>query len=77
MKDLRSLVELCLKLGSTEEQAPILAKQLLKRSSQLAEERGITETEAMDHLLSLMVYGSRGEVPPGYASQAGQEGSKK
>ena len=55
MKHLEEVTALCVQCGASETQAPILAKQLLKRTGQLAEERGIKEVEAMNYLLQLMV----------------------
>ncbi len=43
-----------------------MARQLLKRTDQLAAERGITREAALQHLLSVMTHGRRGEVPPGF-----------
>jgi len=40
-----------------------MARQLAKRADQLATERGITRTEAMRHLLEVVVKGRAGEVP--------------
>jgi len=57
------LVELCRKLGASGPQAETMARQLAKRADQLATERGITRTEAMRHLLEVVVKGRAGEVP--------------
>jgi len=62
MECLEELVQLCQKLGADEAQAETMAKQLLKRSSQLAEERNITQIQAMEHLLKVVVSGRMGEV---------------
>lgn len=43
-----------------------MARQLLKRAEQLAAERNQTREEALASLLSLVVQGRRGEVPPGF-----------
>lgn len=65
MDELTKLTELCLRLGATgEEQAITMARQLMKRADQLVAERGITREEAMQRLLSVLVHGRAGEVPP-------------
>ena len=43
-----------------------MARQLLKRAEQLAVERKISPAQAMAHLLSVMMHGRQGEVPPGF-----------
>lgn len=49
------LVEFFLSSGATEEQSKVMAKQMVKRASQLSEERGWSDVEAMQHLLKLFV----------------------
>lgn len=66
MSDLAALTELCKSMGANASQAEIMAKQLIKRSLQLAEERHITQVQAMDYLLKLMVHGQSGEVVKEY-----------
>jgi len=70
MEHLEEVKALCLQCGASEEQAPVLAKQLLKRASQLAEERGISEVEAMDYLLRLMISAQDGGDAPSPGCQA-------
>jgi hypothetical protein len=41
--------------GATEAQSEIMARQMIKRASQLSEERGWTDVESMQHLLKLFV----------------------
>lgn len=68
MDELAKLTELCRRLGADNDaQADTMARQLLKRADQLAAERGIVREAAMQHLLSVLVHGRRGEVPPGFA----------
>ncbi|WP_404424921.1 hypothetical protein [Nibricoccus sp. IMCC34717] len=62
------LVQLCLKMGAAEAQARVMARQLSKRADQLVAERGITRVEAMAHLLKLVVEGSQGRTPEGFAA---------
>jgi len=66
--ELTQLTQLCRRLGApTEAQAGTMARQLQKRADQLAAERGLTRVAAMEHLLSVVVHGRRGETPPGFA----------
>jgi hypothetical protein len=68
MDELAQLTQLCRSLGApTDAQAETMARQLQKRADQLATERGITRVAAMEHLLTVMVHGRRGETPPGFA----------
>jgi len=67
MDELAQLAGLCRRLGAeTDEQATVMARQLLRRADQLATERGITREAALQHLLSMVVHGRQGEVPPGF-----------
>ncbi|MBA4137412.1 MAG: hypothetical protein C0518_08875 [Opitutus sp.] len=69
MDELAKLTELCRRLGANDDaQAGTMARQLLRRADQLALERGLTREAAMQHLLSVLVHGRRGEVPPGFPS---------
>lgn len=47
-----------------------MARQLMKRADQFAGERAITREAAMQHLLSVLVHGRQGEVPPGFTPPA-------
>jgi hypothetical protein len=65
--ELMKLTALCERLGAAPgEPARTMARQLMKRADQLALERGITRTAAMEHLLALVVHGRAGNVPPGF-----------
>ncbi|MBI2514366.1 MAG: hypothetical protein HYV96_20525 [Opitutae bacterium] len=67
MDELAQLTQLCRRLGApTDAQAETMARQLQKRADQLAAERGLTRVAAMEHLLTLMAHGRRGETPPGF-----------
>lgn len=69
MDELTRLTQLCRHLGAdTEAQAETMARQLIKRCDQLATERGIPREAAMQHLLSVLLHGRRGEVPPGFSA---------
>ncbi|HVT74066.1 MAG TPA: hypothetical protein VHD61_13100 [Lacunisphaera sp.] len=66
MSELDQLAACCIRLGAPPAQAAVMARQLLKRAEQLAAERNQTREEALASLLSLVVQGRRGEVPPGF-----------
>lgn len=69
MDELARLTELCRRLGASDApQAETMARQLMKRADQLSLERGITREAAMQHLLSVLVHGRRGETPPGFSA---------
>lgn len=57
------IVEICRRLGSPLGQAEVMARQLWKRSEQLAAEQGVKQYEALDHLLRLMISGRHGVGP--------------
>jgi len=66
--ELGQLTRLCRRLGADDAQAGVMAAQLLKRADQLAVERKIPRPEAMRHLLTVLVEGRQGNVPPGFPS---------
>lgn len=70
MQHLEEVTALCLQCGASQEQATVLARQLLKRAAQLARERGISEVEAMDYLLRLMISARDGGDLPNPGCQA-------
>jgi hypothetical protein len=73
MDEVAQLAELCRRLGAPgAAQAETMARQLLKRAEQLAVERGVTREAALQHLLSVLVHGRRGEVPPGFSAPTGE-----
>ena len=53
--------------GVDAKRSGVMARQLEKRAGQIAAERGIDRVDAMEHLLKVLIYGSRGEVYPGKA----------
>lgn len=55
------LHDLFVSRGAGSERASIMASQLQKRASQLAEERGVGRVEAMNELLKVVVSGLSGE----------------
>jgi hypothetical protein len=61
--EFEQLTVLCTRLGATPEQAPVMATQLLKRADQLAKDRGITATQALAHLIDVVIKGRAGEPP--------------
>lgn len=68
MDELAQLTALCRRLGATEEQAAVMARQLGKRADQLVQERGQTREQAMAYLLRVVVQGHGGEVPREFQS---------
>ena len=72
VRELELLREACARLGAPVGQDRVMASQLLKRAEQLAGERSISKTEAMEYLLKLAVAGREGRdpkdiLPPGDA----------
>ncbi|HKK19058.1 MAG TPA: hypothetical protein VJ952_10300 [Opitutales bacterium] len=59
-KHLRQVSSLLVRLGAEAPQAEVMAAQLLKRAKQIAEERNITETEALESLLKQVIEARRG-----------------
>jgi hypothetical protein len=49
------VTELFIGLGASGEYAETMARQLLKRAGQIAEEQGISEVEAMETLLKKVI----------------------
>ncbi len=58
-----NLARMAERLGASRGQAEVMARQMWKRSVQLAEERQIKQVEALDGLLRLMISGSQGRGP--------------
>lgn len=57
-----ALVNLCCRMGAGEDQAKVMARQLIKRSEQIAQERGVNRVEAMRELIELLIKGRNGTV---------------
>ncbi len=70
MTEHEQLQQLCERLGAAPAQAAVMASQLLKRSEQLARERGITRDVALKGLLEIVVKGRAGEVPAQFSASA-------
>lgn len=66
VEDFEHVKRLCRSFGADEGQAEIMARQLLKRAEQIAEQRNCDQVEAMRYLLDLTWRGARGEAPPGF-----------
>lgn len=58
---LAMLTQAMANLGAPQDQAGVMAAQLLKRARQVAAERGIAEAAAMTELLAKVVAGRKGE----------------
>jgi hypothetical protein len=66
VSELDQLAALCRRLGADPAQASTMAAQLLKRADQLAVDRGIERTAALNYLIELVVKGRSGETPPNF-----------
>ncbi|NDC75200.1 hypothetical protein EBZ70_07940 [bacterium] len=66
MNERETLIDLCSRLGAPAAQAGLMADQLLKRCAQLAAERGWSRERAMEHLLTVLIKGRKGETVPGF-----------
>ncbi len=64
--DFEHVKRLCRSFGADEAQAETMARQLMKRADQIAEQRNCDRTEAMAYLLEITLKGARGEAPPGF-----------
>lgn len=58
------LTSLVRRLGGPLGKEETIARQVWKRSEQLAVKHGIKQVEALDYLLRAMVSGTRGDPPP-------------
>ena len=72
MDELSQLTKYCRTLGASTLQAETMARQLLKRTEQLAVERNQSREEAMAYLLRLVAQGKSGQVPPEFNPGAGE-----
>ncbi len=70
VSELEKITALCTRLGAAPGQAAVMAGQLLKRAEQIAAERKIPREQAMQHLLTVLVEGLQGNVPPGFPPPA-------
>ena len=61
VEDEEALVKAFEHLGAASPQAEVMAKQLLKRAVQVAEERGISREEALEELLQKIISARSGE----------------
>lgn len=55
MEDEEALIKAFEHLGAVSPQAEVMAKQLLKRAVQVAEEKGISQKEALNELLQKII----------------------
>ena len=63
-EEIENVAKLFKNLGAEEKQAEIMAKQLLKRAEQLAQERNSSKTEELQKLLEVSIYGAQGMLKP-------------
>jgi UDP-N-acetylglucosamine enolpyruvyl transferase len=66
VEDIEHVKKLCRSLGADAAQAEVMAKQLMKRAEQIAQERNCDPVEAMRYLLDISLKGASGEAPPGF-----------
>ena len=66
VEDFEHVKRLCRSFGADEQQAAVMAKQLMKRAEQIARERNCDQVEAMRYLLDIALKGAQGEAPPGF-----------
>ncbi|MGJ8639288.1 MAG: hypothetical protein ACSHYA_07825 [Opitutaceae bacterium] len=59
-QELEGISGIFMKLGAENEQAVIMAKQLLKRATQIAQEREISKVEATETLLKQVIQARSG-----------------
>lgn len=57
---LEQVASIFINLGAERSQAKLMAKQLLKRAKQIADERNITEPEALENLLKQVIEARQG-----------------
>lgn len=58
--ELAGVTELFRRMGAAHDQAETMARQLLKRAGQIAEEQDITEVEAAQALLNKVIQARQG-----------------
>ena len=71
-EEIENVAKLFKNLGAEEKQAEIMAKQLLKRADQLAQERNSSKTEELQKLLEVSIYGAQGMLKPSQESDLDQ-----
>ncbi|HAV14326.1 MAG TPA: hypothetical protein DCX06_12660 [Opitutae bacterium] len=59
--ELEGVTRIFINLGARDEQAEVMAAQLLKRAGQIAEERKISKVEAAETLLKQVIQARSGE----------------
>ena len=67
MDEVRQLAKVFENLGAEPPQAQTMARQILRRADQLAEEKHISRVESLDRLMRLCVRGFHGVVDPDFA----------
>ena len=63
-RETKMLTQVFVNLGSTDAQALVMAKQMLKRADQLANEKNWERSDALDHLMKVLMAGREGSVYP-------------
>jgi len=70
-EDEARVAELFRRMGAEGEAAETMARQLLKRAAQIADERGITQVEALSELLQRVIQGREGVAPRSGSEEEG------
>ncbi len=68
LDDLTTILQ---RLGAEKDPARVMATQLLKRADQLANERSVSQAEALDYLLKVTIAGKEGRVYEGVLPENG------
>jgi hypothetical protein len=80
-EEIESISRILRNLGAEDEAARVMARQLLKRAGQLAEERSVSRVEALNYLLQVTIAGKEGTVyegpPLGNGTTMRDQGEKK
>tara|TARA_B100000925_G_scaffold256910_1_gene210999 strand:+ start:514 stop:759 length:246 start_codon:yes stop_codon:yes gene_type:complete len=63
-EEIEKVSEIFLNLGAESQQARIMARQLIKRAEQRAEEKNGSKVEELQKLLEVSVFGAQGRLKP-------------
>ena len=58
------VAQIFVKLGASEKNAKLMARQLIKRAEQVAEEKKTSKIEELQKLLEISVLGAQGRLHP-------------
>ena len=66
MNEVQKLSKVFENLGAQSTQALTMARQVLRRADQLAEEKNISRIDSLERLMRLCVRGFQGEISPDF-----------